>query len=229
MPRRHRLRRVGDPSFLVEHSLVTADDRPYGEPRSRMLETVRDYAVEQLRQAGRSTTTRCGGCPATCAKCYAASPGQRRWGRASPGKRAMDAELTASVPCCAGPWNRTMRSSYCRSQLLHTDTGGGTAYCARCSTSPIARRHCPHLRGCLRDLPRCCSGRAAHPYRPGTYTGSRSMSKLPRRRRSHLTTTGCGRRVCSAWPSRCHRKTPHRCGRCSRRRWPSSWPADDGG
>ena len=39
-------------SFLVEHSLVTADDRPYGEPRFRMLETVRDYAVEQLRQAG---------------------------------------------------------------------------------------------------------------------------------------------------------------------------------
>jgi predicted ATPase len=39
-------------SFLVEHSLVTADDRPYGEPRFRMLETVRDYAVEQLWQAG---------------------------------------------------------------------------------------------------------------------------------------------------------------------------------
>jgi predicted ATPase len=39
-------------SSLVEHSLVMADDRPYGEPRFRMLETVREYALEQLQASG---------------------------------------------------------------------------------------------------------------------------------------------------------------------------------
>jgi predicted ATPase/transcriptional regulator with XRE-family HTH domain len=37
---------------LVDHSLLQREETPHGEPRLRMLETVRDYAWEQLEAAG---------------------------------------------------------------------------------------------------------------------------------------------------------------------------------
>ena len=190
-------------SFLVEHSLVTADDRPYGEPRFRMLETVRDYAVEQLRQAGEydDAMRRLSGYVCEVVRSFADSADGDERRRAS----GWMPSSTASVPCCAGPWNRTMRSSCCRSLLLRTDTGGGTACCARCSTSPIARRHCPRPRGFPRDSPRCCSGRAAPSVsRSSVRRKPYPCCKLPLTTRKASTTTGCVRRVCSAWPSRCH-------------------------
>lgn len=39
-------------SALVDHSLVRQSEDPGGEPRFRMLETIRDYATEQLQASG---------------------------------------------------------------------------------------------------------------------------------------------------------------------------------
>ena len=43
-------------SRLVDKSLVVADEGPRGEPRYRLLETLRAYAVDRARTAGELTT-----------------------------------------------------------------------------------------------------------------------------------------------------------------------------
>ena len=163
----------------------------YGELRFRMLETVCDYALEQLRQRGdyddamrRLADYVCG-----VARSFSESSDgddRRYWSETSRCRARQH-----SRHCFAGRSNGTTQSSYCRSRRLPIDTGGGQPPLREmldvALNAPLLCRRPP---GCRRSSPRCCCAPAAPSalrwvVRKKPYP---CCSKRPTRRSSSTTT-----------------------------------------
>ena len=67
---------------LVEQSLLRQTEEPGGESRFQMLETIREYALEQLASSGEEQATRRRHAETTCTSPRSRSPhgpGRARW------------------------------------------------------------------------------------------------------------------------------------------------------
>ncbi len=98
---------------LVDSSLIQVYrlDEPTSEPRFGMLETVREYALEQLAARGEAETS-AGGTPRT-SWLWHRPPHPRCSGlRRAPGSSGWNASTTTCARRCAGPWSTSRRQPW---------------------------------------------------------------------------------------------------------------------
>ena len=118
---------------LVDRSLVLAEEDGEGHARFQMLETLREYALERLRESGEADVVQGRHLAYYTALAEAAAPaleGPTQRG----GSTGWSGSTTTAAPPCAGCWRTPSRRPSSR----------GCASSARCPGSGDAR---PHARG----------------------------------------------------------------------------------